>query len=396
MAAAHVGQALGLVPRQVRLAARAGLLRRLEDGTYDAECVARAAADPRRFWDALRREEPLNVTRAAARLGIGRERFRRVAAASGLPVLELTWVRRRGEYTVACSYRAADVDAMLPHVIADRELRAAAVAVARSRAAVRAARTRAANRERRRNARGRFAARTPGAWSGPVEIVVWAAGLALARGRVPDWLRRFRYDDEVEAVAELVGECGFTDREVAAHARAAATAARGVVRELEPPGRVRARLGVPVHHLTPFVPSVAGWLPREVVDRLAAVPAPWLLHVRADLAFDEAVDHLATALERERVVRARQAREVCREADAAVAYLSDEAVAELFALPADVVAALRPRGGRWPSGQVEDMLRQRPEWLGDEDAARREIARRDRRRRQRRRRERCDPGSGRS
>jgi len=49
MGVARVGQALGLVPRQVRLAARAGLLDQHEDGTFDADCVARAAADQRWF-----------------------------------------------------------------------------------------------------------------------------------------------------------------------------------------------------------------------------------------------------------------------------------------------------------------------------------------------------------
>lgn len=76
----------------------------------------------------------------------------------------------------------------------------------------------------------------------------------------------------------------------------------------------------------------------------------------------------------------QQAREradaVLKDAARAVARLSDEAVAELFGLDPELVAALRPRSGRWSAAYVEELLRTRPAWLHGADAARAEVARR--------------------
>lgn len=376
MGAARVGQALGLVPRQVRLAARAGLLDQHEDGTFDADCVARAAADQRRFLDALHREEPLSARQAAARLHISRERFTRVARTAELPVVERQWLRRNGRDLEVCYYRTADVDALLPHVVADIELRAAAVAVARSQAAAKAARTRAYNRERAQHARQLLATRRPGATGDPVETVLWAVALGAAYGRIAPRLRRFRDDSRAQALAELVGQARLRPAELAQLADEAAGPALRVLPSLAKPQEVAARLGVPAMRVAEHTPALHGYIARTTLEELAQVPPGWLLLLRGDQELERV--SAMWAREQERVWQ--QAREradaVLKDAARAVARLSDEAVAELFDMDTELVASLRPRSGRWSAPYVEELLRTRPAWLDDAEAARAEVARR--------------------
>lgn len=63
----------------------------------------------------------------------------------------------------------------------------------------------------------------------------------------------------------------------------------------------------------------------------------------------------------------------------ATARLSDASVAGLFGLSEDVVRALRPGSGQWKSGYVEQLMRRRPAWSIDEEAAWAEVERRQRR-----------------
>ncbi|MEU8136352.1 hypothetical protein [Streptodolium elevatio] len=376
MGAARVGQALGLVPRQVRLAARAGLLDQHEDGTFDADCVARAAADQRRFLDALHREEPLSARQASARLHISRERFTRVARTAELPVVERQWLRRNGRDLEVCYYRTADVDALLPHVVADIELRAAAAAVARSQAAAKAARTRAYNRERAQHARQLLATRRPGAMGDPVETVLWAVALGAAHGRIPPRLRRFRDDTRARALAELVGQARLRPAELAQLAEEATGPALRVLPCLAKPQEVAARLGVPAMRVAEHTPALHGYIARSTLEELAQVPPGWLLLLRGD----QELERVSAMWGREQELVWQQAREradaVLKDAARAVARLSDEAVAELFGLDPELVAALRPRSGRWSAAYVEELLRTRPIWLDDADAARAEVVRR--------------------
>lgn len=376
MGAARVGQALGLVPRQVRLAARAGLLDQHEDGTFDADCVARAAADQRRFLDALHREEPLSARQAATRLHISRERFARVARTAELPIVERQWLRRDGRDVEVRYYRTADVDALLPHVVADIELRAAAAAVARSQAAAKAARTRAHNRERAKNARQLLSARRPGATGDPVETVLWAVALGAAHGRIAPRLRRFRDDSRARALAELVCQARLKPDELARLVEEATRPALRALPSLARPLEVATRLGVPAARVAEHIPALHGYIARTTLDDLAQVPPGWLLQLRGD----QELARVSAMWGREQERVWQQAREradaVLRDAARAVARLSDDAVAELFALDVEVVTALRPRSGRWSASYVEELLRSRPAWLETPEAARREVTRR--------------------
>ncbi|MDI2129171.1 hypothetical protein [Yinghuangia seranimata] len=376
MGAARVGQALGLVPRQVRLAARAGLLDQHEDGSFDAECVARAAADQRRFLDALHREEPLSARQAAARLHISRERFRRVARTAELPVVERQWLRRDGRDLEVCYYRTADVDALLPHVVADIELRAAAAVVARSQAAAKAARTRARNRERAYSARQLLSMRRPGTAGDPVETVLWAVALGAAHGSLAPRLRRFRDDTRALALAELVAQARLKPAEVEAMALEALGPALRALPLLVRPAEVAGRLGVPALRVAEHIPALHGYIARTTLEELAQVPPGWLLMLRGDQELTRVSAMWAREQERAWEVAQERADAVLRDAERAVARLSDEAVADLFGLDAGLVAELRPRRGRWAAAYVEQLLRARPAWLADDASARDEVARR--------------------
>ncbi len=369
---------MGLVPRQVRLAARAGLLDQHEDGTFDADCVARAAADQRRFMDALHREEPLSARQAAARLHVSRERFTRVARTAELPVVERQWLRRNGRDIEVCYYRTADVDALLPHVVADIELRAAAALVARSQAAAKAALTRAHNRERAKHARQLLETRRTDEVGDPVETVLWAVALGGAHGRIAPRLRRFRDDPRAVALAEVVTHARLAAEELERLAAEATGPALRALPLLARPNEVAARLGVPALRVAEHTPALHGYIARSKLDELAAVPPEWLLLLRGD----QELARVAALWDREqeRVWELERARAdaVMRDAARAVSRLSDEAVAELFGLDIELVAGLRPRSGRWSTEHVEEVLRTRPAWLGDAAAARAELARRAR------------------
>ncbi|GAA4974435.1 hypothetical protein GCM10023205_46360 [Yinghuangia aomiensis] len=371
-----MGEALGLVPRQVRLAARAGLLDQHEDGSFDADCVARAAADQRRFLDALHREEPLSAAKAAQRLHISRARFARVARTAELPVVERQWLRRNGADVAVCYYRTADVDALLPHVVADIELRAAAAAVARSQAAAKAARTRAYNRERAQEARQLLSVRRPGADGDPVETVLWAVALGTAAGYLPPRLRRFRDDTRAAALADLVGQARLRPGELTALAQDAVSPALRVLPQLAAPGEVASRLGVPALRLAWHVPAVHGYVARSTLDELASEPPAWLVQLRGDLELERV--SAMWSREQERVWEAARGRAdaVLRDAERVVARVPDEAVAELFGLDLSVVEALRPRSGGWTAGYVARLLATRPAWLADDRTAWAEAERR--------------------
>ncbi|UGQ12244.1 hypothetical protein LO772_01115 [Yinghuangia sp. ASG 101] len=378
MGVARVGQALGLVPRQVRLAARAGLLDQHEDGTFDADCVARAAADQRRFMDALHREEPLSTRQAAARLHVSRERFTRVARNAELPVVERQWLRRYGRDIEVCYYRTADVDALVPYIVADIELRAAAALVARSQAAAQAAVTRANNRERAKHARQLLATRRIDEVGDPVETVLWAVALGAAHGRLAPRLRRFRDDPRAQALADVVTQARLDAAELGRLAAESAGPALRALPLLARPNEVASRLGVPALRVAEHTPALHGYIARAKLDELAAMPPGWLLMLRGDQELERVAALWQREQERVWELERARAEAVMYEASRAVSRLSDESVAELFGLDEELVAGLRPRSGRWAIEKIEELLRTRPAWITDPAAARAEVARRER------------------
>ncbi|MFI1358510.1 hypothetical protein ACH4TV_33825 [Streptomyces sp. NPDC020898] len=110
---------------------------------------------------------------------------------------------------------------------------------------------------------------------------------------------------------------------------------------------------------------------RAELESVLAAPPQWLAQARAAVvaAEAEAAAHRARAAEERAVLAA--AREATR--------LTDETVAELFGLPVDIVAALRPRGstGLWNPQHVTALRSAPPPWLRSEEAARAEVALRE-------------------
>lgn len=374
--AARVGKALGLVPRQVRLAARTGLLAQHQDGTFDADAVARAAADPVPFLTALRREEPLTATEAAHRLGISRECFRRIAPAAGLPVVDRVRVLRYGRESEVRYYRTADVDTLHPHIAADRELREAARRVARSLAASKAAATRAHNRERAHNARRYLATLAPDRQTDPADVIAFACALARLHGTAPARLRRFMGDPRVRDIAEIGAQCRYKPGEIADLLAAATPRAITALRSLARPHRVWATLGVPAEDIAHRVPSIDHHVSADLLRELATDPPHWLLELHADRELEHACAAVTRWLDREWHAQQRRAEAVCRAAEAVIDHLTDDAVAELFGLPVELVLDLRPRSNKWTTAYVEELLHTRPLWLRSQSLARAEIARR--------------------
>lgn len=374
--AARVGKALGLVPRQVRLAARTGLLAQHQDGTFDADAVARAAADPA-FLTALSREEPLTASEAAHRLGIGREVFRRVAIAAALPVVDRAHITRYGRDLEIRYYRTADVDTLAPHITADRELREAARTVSRSIAATKAAVTRAHNRALAHHARVALVELTPGAHTDPADTIAFACALAHLHGTVPARLRRFMDDPRVHEITELAEQCRYKPAEIAEILARVNPRALTALRALARPHRVWASLGVPADEIAHHVPSIDQHISVRTLQRLATEPPHWLLALHADRELEHATAAVTRWLDREWQAQQRRAEAVCRAAEAAIDHLPDDAVAELFALPEELVYALRPRSNKWTTAYVEELLHTRPLWLRSEALAKDEIDRRD-------------------
>lgn len=110
---------------------------------------------------------------------------------------------------------------------------------------------------------------------------------------------------------------------------------------------------------------------RAELEKVLAAPPQWLAQARAAAvaAEAEAAAHRARTAEERAVLAA--AREAAR--------LTNETVAELFGLPVDIVAALRPRGstGLWNPQHVAALRAALPPWLRSEEAARAEVALRE-------------------
>ncbi len=296
-----------------------------------------------------------------------------------MPVAEKD-VRKYGRVLHVVYYRAGDVDALADHVRADAELRAASTVVVREQAARKAAATRKRNAELAATARAGVERRRPRPDAGQVEVLVWVVALMRVSGGFSGPLKRLRYVDDpgVEQLARLMTQARFRPDELGAMLDDAFPCAGRAAKDLADPDEVSAALGVPAWVVAEHVPHVGGHVPASVLRGAEDSPS-WLLQARADAELQNAV------VEVERQDAHRHAA-VLGSAARATARLSDASVAGLFGLSEDVVRALRPGSGRWKSGYVEQLMRRRPAWSADEDAAWAEVERRQRRRETRERR----------
>ncbi len=364
-----VRAALGLTVWEIELSVRTGLLQRLPNRRFDDESVRAALADTEAFRTRLAAEHRLNATEAARRLGVSRERFTRVVADTGLAPVAEEQIRKYGRDLAVRYYRAADVDSLPPRVGADIALRGAATAFGRSAAARKAAQTRARNRERAERARLELYAAEPVPDAHPTRVLAYAAGLTADHTSAPGFLSEFSGVPEALRIATLVRDCRLSPAEHTAMVHGFRERAQAAYEALVSPDEVHRRLGVCPGSLCGRTEMLMGYVPQSAVRAWEDEPPAWLLTERAALAAAEAGEAALRSREKEeqRVLHEAEQQLKC----------TDEAVAELFGLPVDIVAELRrSRDKPWRWAYVEQLRDRPPKWLSSTEAARGEARRR--------------------
>ncbi|TDC19629.1 hypothetical protein [Actinomadura bangladeshensis] len=365
---------LGFAVWEVELAAESSLLLRLPDRSFDPLSVRAALDDLDGLRRRLAQERHCNATESAARLGISVQRFKRVAAAARLAPVAEKDVHKYGKVLHVVYYRAGDVDALADHVRADAELRAAARVLDREQAARKAAATRKRNAELAAVVRVELERRKPAPDAGQIEVLTWAVALMRASSGALGPFRKLGHLDDpgIEQLTAVMRRAQLPRREAEALLEDILPRAVRATEDLADPEEVSAALGVPAWVVAEHVPHVGAHVPVAALRELAEDPPSWLLQARADIELQNAV------VEVERQDAHRHAA-VLDSAARAGARLSDASVAGLFGLSEDVVRALRPGSGHWKSGYVEQLMRRRPAWSLDEDAAWAEVERRQKR-----------------
>ncbi|MFC7602189.1 hypothetical protein ACFQVD_18980 [Streptosporangium amethystogenes subsp. fukuiense] len=373
-----VRQSLGLSVWEIELAVTTGLLRRLPDRTFDPVSVRAAEADIEHFRQLLAAERRCTITEASARLGVSADRFKRIIAAAGLAPVATEEIRKYGQTLTVRYYRAADVDALADHVHADAELRAAARAVSRSEAARKAVQTRKLNLARAVAARAEIEATKPTLDADGVRVLLWTAALMAAAGVWPGPLRPLHRmaDPRVPPLTEILRDARLSRAELEAMLAELTPRSVELVRLLVSPRDAEQELGVPVEMVPAELPQFGGHLLAPLLREAISSPPPWLLRARAEVELQRAVQAEKRRAAEEVSQRRRAERAAVDQATRAASRLSDESVAEMFGIPADVIRRLRPASGRWAADHVARLLRKTPPWLRDESAARAEADRR--------------------
>lgn len=365
---------LGLAVWEVELAVETGILSRGTDRRFDPSEIRAALEDMDTFRNRLEGERRLNATEAAERLKISKQRFARVVEQAGVSPVAEEDVRKYGRVLTIRYYRSADIDQLIPYAGADQALREAVTTVGRSDAAKKGARTRAENKQRATQARLEVEAAGKAAQTSSVNALRYAAALACGAPDAPGFLRKFMGDKAVRALTVMIASCRLTKDE---H-RALLTGALELSGEshifMAGPDEIRRLLGVDPCDLAGRVEMIGGFADRRDLTSWASAPPAWLL---AAHAAEAAADAETAALR----AQFSEQRKVLDSAEQALR-LTDESVAEIFGLPVDLVAALRPRKRRsaWHPEYVARLRANPPDWLSSEAAARQEIARRRARR----------------
>ncbi|MEU0478027.1 hypothetical protein ABZ260_02425 [Streptosporangium sp. NPDC006013] len=380
-----IRQLLGLSVWEIELAVTTGLLRRFPDRTFDPVSVRAAEADIEYFRQLLAAERRCTITEASARLGVSADRFKRITAAAGLAPVATEEIRKYGQTLTVHYYRAADVDALADHVRADAELRAAARAVSRSEAARKAVQTRKLNLARAVAARAEIEATKPTLDADGVRVLLWTAALMAAAGVWPGPLRPLHRmaDLRVPPLTEILRDARLSRAELEAMLAELTPRSVELVRLLVSPRDAERELGVPIEMIPAELPQFGGHLLAPLLREAVSSPPAWLLRARAEVELQQAVQAEERRAAEEASQRRRAERATVDQATRAASRLSDESVAEMFGIPADVIRWLRPASGRWTADHVAGLLRKTPPWLRDESAARAEADRRRHRRRHR-------------
>ncbi|WP_405878716.1 hypothetical protein OG762_08800 [Streptomyces sp. NBC_01136] len=364
--------ALGLAVWEIELAVTAGLLERGADRRFDPDEVTRTAADLDAFRARLTREHRFNASQAARRLGVSAARFARVVAQTGLAPVAEEQVRKYGRVLTVRYYRAVDVDGLAAYATADQVLREAVTAVGRPAAARKAAVTRTRNKERAEQARHELqAVRKQTTQGANVALVRYAAALAAGLPRGSRFLKKFVTDEAVGVLAAVVEECRMRAEERSALLDEVLPLAHRACAELTGPAEIERRSGVDPAVFAGRTDMIGGYMARAELEKVLAALPQWPAQARAAAVAAEA----EAAVHRTRAAEEHAALAAAREA----ARLTNETVAELFGLPVDVVAALRPRGsaGLWNPQHVAALRAAPPPWLRSEEAARAEVALRE-------------------
>ncbi|WP_440105902.1 hypothetical protein [Streptosporangium sp. H16] len=133
---------------------------------------------------------------------------------------------------------------------------------------------------------------------------------------------------------------------------------------------------MPIEMIPAELPRFGDHLLAPLLREAVSSPPPWLLRARAEVELQRAVHAEERRAVEEASQRRRAERAAVDQAARAASQLSDESVAEMFGIPADVIRRLRPASGRWTADHVARLLKETPPWLRDDAAAREEVDRR--------------------
>lgn len=383
--------ALGLTRWQMDIVDTFNFIARHPDGSYNTASITRIVNNPASFTRKLDAEVELNATDAAARLGVPIGRFKKAVDATGLnPSSEGTWKWGTVRY-----YRTKDVDKLTKWL----DAYAARPAVAKA-SATRAHKAAVREQAARDDARVRVNAAYAEFGTDPHKDLAWASALDMATGRlcVTDEhsaaLVPFRAK-ALQALAADVTAAAFDDQELGVLLAQAGQRVTDILEgELVPVGVLAASFAVPVGALQRKLGASHGLAARSAVLMLIA-DGVWLDTARyayaagARLAQTTVlIKDLRLARQRQQQVHAQRARQQASERSAQrrrrwaalteppnSGEFTNADVANIFALPIDVVAALVPKSGRWSPAYVRSLL-VNPGFLDSEERARARITER--------------------
>jgi hypothetical protein len=287
----------GLAVYELEDAVAAGLLTRLGNRRFTNESVAMAEEDLEHWREWLHEERRLNATEAAARLGVPVARFRRAVQAHQIKsVRSEPW-----KYGTIHYYRGADIDALAGWLIIDVASRHVESVVARPVAAQKAAETRRRNRERALAARVVADAAAPGEHASSVEVVVYAAALAVEFKQEPGDFSRFVNLAVVRQLAGLLSTARYTPGEQQTLLAEWYARARSAQEDLVKAHEIEDTLGAPHGALARRLPHAAGLVSRSDV-RLLLLLEPGYIEEEQTIARErsllEEVSRIAAGEER--------------------------------------------------------------------------------------------------
>ena len=347
----------------------AGLIVECHRGHVAVDAIEAASADPLFPLLAANAVE-LNAAAASAHAGVSVTAFQRAVSAGAISRTRVTpW-----KYGNSISwFRTGDVDALVAASwwTVDSADRVVAAVSNRALGAQKAAET----RRLKAQARIGLIASVPIPGTDPFTVVAWGVG---ALHGLNGWWRsgihadHFRWlpeylagDNGFDEVFRLVRQSRFNKLECGAWSNTARALLAHADQEVCPVETASNELGVSPNLIVEQMNSLADALVRTSdLQKLLADPPAWVTKGRIDLA-------ILRIEVGERQAEAARIRDLSSQVSAAMpAFIPVEDVAQIFALPVDLVAQWRQH---WSVSYVQNLQDTFPDWLRSETALRQKI-----------------------